>query len=134
MRNFIKILLVLGILVCSIANGLLLTGFGMPENFVFTAVSTLTLVGILYYHRRFSKDWKMPLDGWDDGDQVAICFFMLIISAAILVLAVMILLISDFKDPEHVKVLSATVVASASAAISYLVASVDESNYARISV
>ena len=53
------------ILCCSAANGYLFEEYGMPENFIFMLIPSTVCGVILWWHRRKTKNWEKPLDGWD---------------------------------------------------------------------
>ena len=53
------------ILCCSAANGYLFEEYGMPENFIFMLIPSVICGGILWWHRRVTKNWERPLDGWN---------------------------------------------------------------------
>lgn len=49
---------------CGIANGILYSNFGTPENLAFVFCVSFICTVVLIIHRRVTKTWKKPAGTW----------------------------------------------------------------------
>lgn len=81
-----KIFLIwIGLICCSVANGLVFGNIPMPEKLLLMCIPSFLCVWLLQIHRRVTRKWKPYLSPWD-GDRIpifTISFFVTAIYAVI---------------------------------------------------
>ena len=76
-----KIFLIwIGLVFCSVLNGLVFGNFPMPEKLLFMCVPSFLCVWLLYLHRKLTKEWEPYKSIWD-GDRIPVFTFSFFITA-----------------------------------------------------